>query len=38
MAMKPASANWSVTPRTQSDKPKISWMTTTAVAFSFTSG
>ncbi len=38
MAMYPASASWSATPRTQSVIPKISWMTTTAVALSLTSG
>ena len=37
-AMKPSFASWSATPRTQSVRPKISWMTITVPAFSFFSG
>ncbi len=37
-AMNPSFASWSATPRTQSVRPKISWITITAPAFSFFSG
>ena len=38
MAMKPSRASWSATPRIQSLRPKISWITITTPALSFRSG